>query len=150
MPGGSTWVQRSRLCSVLLLGCVLSGYFLSTSRATEQLSIQTLLAQAPSYELQIVTLRGVIREMQAMPPIPAMARKGCPVFYGQATFVLEDDTGSLPVEVLAGCRPQAIATLPNDGEQVVLSAVIYISKGEMPMRVWAQATAIRLVPDATR
>jgi hypothetical protein len=135
---------------MLLLVFVLSEYFFSTSGATEQLSIQTLLAQAPSYELRLVTLRGVIREMQAMPPIPAMALKGCPVFYGQATFILEDDTGSLPVEVLAGCRPQAAATLLNDGEQVVLSAVIHISKGEMPMQVWAQASEIRPIPDATK
>jgi hypothetical protein len=63
---------------------------------------------------------------------------------------IEDDTGSLPVEVLAGCRPQAAASLLKDGEQVVLNAVIYISKGEMPMRVWAQATEIRLISDATK
>jgi hypothetical protein len=138
------------LRSLLLLVFVLSECILSKSGATEQLSIQTLLAQAPSYEPQIVTLRGVIKDMQAMPPIPAMARKGCPVFYGQATFVLEDETGSLPVEVLAGCRPQAAATLLNDGEQVVLSAVIHISKGEMPMRVWAQASEVRPIPDARK
>lgn len=70
--------------------------------------------------------------------------------YGEATFVLEDDTGSLPVEVLTGCRSPAAASLPKEGDQVVLSAVIYISKGEMPMRVWAQATEIRLISDATK
>jgi len=136
------------LCSVLLLVFVLSECILSTSGAIEQLSIQTLLAQAPSYELHIVTLRGVIREMYAMPPI-GPGKYGC-LLDGRATFVLEDNTGSLPVEVLGNCRPQAAASLPKDGDQIVLSAVIYISKGEMPMRVWAKATEIRLIPDATK
>jgi hypothetical protein len=152
MPGGSNILQRNRLCSVLFLVCVHSECILSTSGATEQLSIQTLLAQAASYELQIVTLRGVIKDMQAKPPI--LLKRNRPyapcLLYGQATFVLEDDTGSLPVEVFGNCRPEAAASLPNDGDQVVLKAVIQISKGEMPMRVWAQATEIRLVPDAMK
>lgn len=148
MSGGSNWVRRSRLRSVLLLVFVLSTSVLSTSRATEPLSIQTLLTQAPSYELQVVTLRGVIKDMQAMPPIPMGSR--CRLLYGHATFVLEDDTGSLPVGVYGSCVPQAAASLPKDGNQVVLNAVIFTSKGEVPVRVWAQATEIRLIPDATK
>lgn len=148
MSGGSNWVRRSRLRSVSLLVFVLSASVLSTSRATEPLSIQTLLTQAPSYELQVVTLRGVIKDMQAMPPIPMGSR--CRLLYGHATFVLEDDTGSLPVGVYGSCVPQAAASLPKDGNQVVLNAVIFTSKGEVPVRVWAQATEIRLIPDATK
>ena len=148
MPGGSTWVQRSRLRSVLLLVFVLSACILSTSGATEPLSIHTVLAQASSYELQVVTLRGVIKDMQAMPPIPQMGK--CRLLYGHATFVLEDDTGSLPVGVYGSCVPQVAAFLPKDGDQVVLNAVIFTSKGEVPVRVWAQATEIRRIPDATK
>ena len=148
MPGGSTWVRRSRLRSVLLLVFVLSACILSTSGATEQLSIQTLLAQAPSYELRVVTLRGVIKDMQAMPPIPQMGK--CRLLYGHATFVLEDDTGSLPVGVYGSCVPQVADFLPKDGDQVVLNAVIFTSKGEVPMRVRGQATEIRLIPDTTK
>jgi hypothetical protein len=148
MPEGSNQVQRSRLRSVLLLVFVLSECILSTSGATEQLSIQTLLARAPSYELQVVTLRGVIKDMQAMPPIPMGSR--CRLLYGHATFVLEDDTGSLPVGVYGSCVPEVAAFLPKDGDQVVLNAVIFTSKGEVPVRVWGQATEIRLIPDATK
>lgn len=149
MPEGLTWVHRSRLCSGLFLVFILSESILSTSRATEPLSIHTLLAQAPSYELQIVTLRGVIKDMQAMPPIPQMGSR-CRLLYGHATFVLEDDTGSLPVGVSGSCLPQAAASLPKDGDQVVLNAVIFTSKGEVPVRVWGQATEIRLIPDGTK
>jgi hypothetical protein len=150
MPGKSGSVQRSRLCWVLLLVFVLLACIFSTSGAAELLSIQTLLAQAPSYELRLVTLRGGIRDMQAMPPISSGTRKpGC-LLYGQATFVLEDDTGSLPVEVFGSCSPEAAASLPKDGDQIVLSAVIYISKGEIPVRVWAQATEIHLIPNGTK
>jgi hypothetical protein len=148
MPGRSRWVQRSRLCSVLLLVFILSECSLSTSGATEQLSIQTLIAQAPSYELRIVTLRGIIKDMRVMPPTPSNYK--CSMLYGQATFILDDGTGSLPMDVLPSCLPQAAASLPKDGDQVVLNAVIHISYGELPVRVWAQATEIRLVPDATK
>lgn len=148
MPGGSTWVQRRKLCSLLLLVFVLSECIWSTSGATEQLSIQTLLAQAPSYELHVVALRGVIKDMQAMPPIPIGNK--CRLLYGHATFVLEDDTGSLPVGVFGSCLPQAAVSLPKDGDQVVLNAVIFTSKGEVPVRVWGQATEIRLISDGTK
>ena len=134
--------------SVLLLVFVLSACIRSTSGATEQLSIQSLLAQAPSYELHIVTLRGVIKDMQAMSPIPLGSK--CRLLYGHATFVLEDDTGSLPVGVFGSCVPQAAASLPKEGDQVVLNAVIFISKGEVPVRVWGHATEIRLIPGATK
>jgi hypothetical protein len=132
----------------LFLVFILSESILSTSRATEPLSIHTLLAQAPSYELQVVSLRGVIKDMQAMPPIPIGSK--CRLLYGHATFVLEDDTGSLPVGVFGSCLPQAAASLPKDGDQVVLNAVIFTSKGEVPVRVWGQATEIRLIPDGTK
>ena len=136
--------------SVLLLVFIFSESVLSTSRATEQLSIQTVLGQAPSYELHTVTLRGVIREMTVLPPIPQFDPNMCSLLYGHATFILEDDTGSLQVGVFGSCLPRAAASLPKEGDQVVLNAVIYISKGEGPVRVWAVANDIRLVQDATK
>jgi len=150
MPGGLHWVQRSRWCSVLLVAVVLSECILSTSGATEQLSIQTVLARAHSYQLHVVTLRGVIKDMQSSPPISMRSR--CRLLYGHATFVLEDDTGSLLVGVFGSCLPQADSLLPKDGDQVVLTAVIHVSSnpGELPVMVWALATDIRLVQDATK
>jgi hypothetical protein len=38
--------------------------------APEQASIQTLLSQAPSYDIHVVTLQGITRNMQVMPAIP--------------------------------------------------------------------------------
>ncbi len=148
MLGGSTWVQRRKLCSVLLLVFVLSECICSTSGATEQLSIQTLLAQAASYELRIVTLRGVIKDMQVKPP--TLSNYKCSMLYGQATFILDDGTGSLPVDVLPSCLPQAAAALPKEGDVVSVSAVIFVQRTELPIRVRAQATEIRLVPDAMK
>lgn len=65
---------------------------------------------------------------------------------GHATFVLEDDTGSLPVGVVGSCLPQAASLLPRNGDEVVLNAVIHLSSdpGELPVMVWARAIEIRL------
>lgn len=107
-------------------------------------------AQAPSYELRLVTLRGQVKDMQATPPISSITHMPECIIYGQGTFILEDDTGSLPVEVFGSCGSESADALPKDGDQVVLNAVIRVSKEEMPIRVWAQAEEMRLIPDTTK
>lgn len=129
MGVASCRVLGSTLCSIALVLSMLSVSIPSLSRATEQLSIHTPLTQAPSYELRVVTLRGAVQNMQAVPPFFSMMHEAGCLIYGQATFVLEDDTGSLPVEVFGTGSPQSATALPKDGDEVVLSAVIYISKG---------------------
>lgn len=48
----------------------------------EQVSIQTIIVQAPSYESHLVTLRGVGSDLQVTPPIPTIGLK-CPLLYGR-------------------------------------------------------------------
>jgi hypothetical protein len=139
-----------RLCATSLTVLVLFVSILSPSRAAEQISIHTMRAQAPSYELRLVTLRGQVKDMQATPPISSMTHMPECIIYGQGTFILEDDTGSLPVEVFGSCGSESADALPKDGDQVVLNAVIRVSKEEMPIRVWAQAAEMRLFPDTTK
>jgi hypothetical protein len=88
--------------------------------------------------------------MQAVPPFFSMMHEARCLLYGQATFVLDDDTGSLSVEVFGSCSPQSATALPKDGDWIILSAVIYISKGEMPVKVWAHATDLHITPDARK
>ena len=143
-------VLRSAVRSIVLIIFMLSVSVPSLSRATEPLSIQTLLAQATTYELRVVLLHGLVRSMQVVPPFFAMMHEAGCLLYGQATFVLEDETGALPVEVFGSCSPQSPTALPKDGDEVVLSAVIHISNREMPAKVWAQATELRLHRDTIK
>lgn len=65
--------------------------------------------------------------------------------YGRASFVLENETGSLPVVVLGSCNPGAAETLPKDGDQVRVAGVVQVLKSEAPRHVRVQATAIQLL-----
>ncbi len=113
--------------------------------APEQVSIQTLFAQSPSYQSHQVTLQGTTRDLQVIPPMPAPGKK-CPMLYGRATFTLDDGTGSLPVQLEGSClRPQAVDALPQNGDMVLITAVIYIVNNDLPVRLLAQATEIRIL-----
>lgn len=108
----------------------------------EQISIRTLLSQAPSYHLHMVTLQGITRDLHILPPVPKFSDDGGCVLYGMATFTLDDETGSLPVELSGSCSPQAVITLPRDGEVVRLTAIIHLLTTDPPFRARAHATTI--------
>lgn len=145
MPRNS-WNRRVKgvlLLTIVLITCITAVY----AGTPEQVSIQTLLAQAPSHHLHVVTLQGVTRGIEITPPFPFTAfsgEVGC-VLYGRATFILEDGTGSLPVVVLGSCSPQAVDTLPKDGDVVRMTAMIHVLTTDLPVRVQAQATEIRIL-----
>lgn len=114
----------------------------------ERVSIQTLLSpQATSYQLHLVTLEGVTSALQILPPIVgsySLHRKPC-LLYGRASFVLEDETGSLPVVVMGSCNPAAAEALPNDGDRVRITGAVQVLKSEAPRDVRIQATVIQIL-----
>jgi|SRR5687768_3366098 hypothetical protein len=90
---------------------ILMCWTLSYAGAPEQVSIQTLVAQAPSYESHLVTLPGMVSDVEIRPPVRS---RTCHLVYGQATFTLEDETGSIPVEVPGVCgRPLPDGAIPK-------------------------------------
>jgi hypothetical protein len=111
----------------------------------EHVSIQTLLSpQAASYQRHLVTLQGVAREIEITPPyrLPKCGR----LLYGQATFMLDDATGSLPVDVFGSCLgPQAIDALPQNGNLVRVTAVIQVLTTDPPRRVRARVTEMQIL-----
>ena len=144
----SIWKRRVSgvlLLTVILTTCMTAGY----AGTPEQVSIQTLLAQAPSYHLHIVTLQGVTRDLQVLPPIafPQMrpSLKKPNLLDGRATFTLDDGTGSLLVEVLGSFSPQALDTLPKNGDVVRMTATIHLLNTDLPVRVQAVAGAIQIL-----
>ena len=110
----------------------------------EQVSIHMLLSpQGISYQQHLVTIKGVINALQILPP--TVGGRKCHVLYGQATFVLEDETGSLTVEVLGGCTPSAMEALPKNGSHVRVTGHVHVRKSEPPRDVRVQVTQIQLL-----
>ncbi len=129
------------LFPIVLVACWTTGY----AGEPEQVSIHTVFTQAPSYEGHLVTLQGVVSDLQVMAPIPAPGLK-CPLLYGQATFTLDDGTGSLPVGVLGAClRPQAVAALPYNGARVRITVFIHLLNRDLPVRLFALATTMTVL-----
>ena len=114
----------------------------------EQLLIQTLLSpQVTSYQQHLVTLEGVTSALQIIPPIIGSyspRSKPC-LLYGRASFVLDDETGSLLVRVLGSCNPGAVEALPKDGDRVRVIGIVQVLKSEAPRNVRVQASAIQIL-----
>jgi len=91
----------------------------------------------------LVTLEGVTRQPQVLPP--ALGARKCPALYGQATFVLEDETGSLLVLVLGSCNPGAVEALPKDGDRVRVTGMVQVLKSVAPRNVRVQATQLQIL-----
>lgn len=110
----------------------------------EQVSIQTLLSpQATSYQEHLVTLQGVISALQILPPTVGTSK--CRILYGQATFLLEDETGSLMIEVLGGCKPGTVEILPQNRDRVRVTGRVHVRKADAPRDVRVRATQIQIL-----
>jgi hypothetical protein len=124
------------MTSSLLAGALL----LSPAKAAEpeRVSIQTLLSpQVTSYQQHLVTLEGMTSALQIFPPIVGSyspRSKSC-LLHGRAAFVLEDETGSLPIVVLGSCNPAAAEALPKDGGRVRVIGLVQALKSELPRDV---------------
>lgn len=112
-----TWQIAMPCALAVALACA------DSALAGERLTIGQLHKYHASYHMHSVTLVGKVEEMQAFPPMRAHA-KSCYTLYGQAKFVLVDDTGSLQVESVGSCFPAA-QHLPHDGDRIELTAMIH-------------------------
>lgn len=132
----SWWLTYSLIVASLLLSP-------ADAAEPERVSIQKLLSpQATSYQQHLVTLEGVTSESQVLPPA---AGKACRVLYGRASFILEDETGSLTVEVLGSCKRNALSALPMDGDRVRVTGIVHVLKSEAPRNVRVVATLIQVL-----
>jgi hypothetical protein len=114
----------------------------------ERVLVQTLLSpQATSYQQHLVTLKGMTSALQIVPPSVgsySLGHKPC-LLYGRASFVLEDETGSLPIVVLGSCNPGVVDVLPKDGDRVRVTGLVQVLKSEAPRNVRVQATQIQIL-----
>lgn len=69
------------------------------AQAEDPVSIAAIIKDHAAFQLHIITLRGSITDLEALPPY--MTRRGLVV--GACLFTLKDDTGSIEVEVDRDC-----------------------------------------------
>lgn len=91
--------------------------------AQETVSIDEIVARPDLYHLHQVVLRGIVRDLQALPPYKIPTGDYC---YGAFLFRLEDDTGSIAVAVLGMCDKPILRELNvAEGDQAEVRAVIH-------------------------
>ena len=136
------WMMRS-----LLIGTMLFHPTMGKAGEPEYVSIQALLSpQAASYQRHMVTMQGVANNIEIIPAAPPRpSKQPCLLVYGRATFTLDDETGSLPVEVLGSCSPHALEILPKEGETVRLTGTVHVLKSDYPRNVIVQAATIQIL-----
>lgn len=134
----SWWIT----CSLIVASLLLSP---ADAAEPERVSIQILLSpQITSYQQRLVTLEGVTSALQTLPPALSTG-KTCRLLYGRASFILEDETGSLTVEVLGNCDQSSAGALPEDGDRVRVTGVVHVLKTEPPRNVRILSTQIQIL-----
>lgn len=135
--------------SRLLTLSVLLGVSSVSAGDPEQVSIQTLFSpQVLSYQQHAVTVEGVIQDLQVLSPFDRMNGRSAPakcLLYGRAAFLLEDETGIIPVEVLGTCHPHVVVLLPHNGDHVRITGLVQVLKSEAPRHVRIQAMTIQIL-----
>jgi hypothetical protein len=136
-------MKRLLTLSVLLCASTVTGGDL------EQVSIQPLLSpRASSYQQHAVTVEGLIHDLQVLSPFDRTTVRGAPakcLLYGRAVFLLEDETGIIPVEVLGTCNPHVVDLLPHDGDRIRMTGLVQVLQSEPPRQVRIQAMTIQIL-----
>ena len=141
-------VQPSSLSRLLTLSFLL-GVSSVSAGDPERVSIQTLFSpQALSYQQHAVTVEGVIQDLQMFSPFDRTNGRSTPakcLLYGRAAFLLDDETGIIPVEVLGSCHPHVVDVLPHDGDRVRITGLVQVLTSEAPRHVRIQAATIQIL-----
>ena len=123
--------------------------------SNERVSIGRVLAQPSFYHLKIIQMHGTVRGVKIlMPHDPFQLGDPC---YGSYTFMLEDETGVIEIDVLgdrAHCGTQSRTAVPDvtEGDMVIVQSRIhapgeYVDKMTSPLPVQhtkTHAIAIRI------
>lgn len=90
--------------------------------AQEAVTVQEILADPALFHLRQITLRGTVRNVQALDSYEIPAGSTC---YGGYLFNLEDDTATLPVAVPGLCGvPMVKDPDVEDGARVTVDATV--------------------------
>jgi len=146
MPGPSSFMTKLLILGVLLCASTVTG------GDPEHVSIQTLFSpRVLSYQQHAVTVEGVVQDLQVLSPFDRTNGRSAPakcLLYGRAAFLLEDETGIIPVEVLGSCHPHVVDVLPHDGDRVRITGLVQVLKSEPPRHVRIQTMTIHMLESA--
>ena len=115
---------------------------ISSAYAGESVPIGTIVARPESYNVHIVTLQGIARQVE---PLGPYVNSDCGRVYDSYKFMLMDDTGSLEVTVPGPCeRPPGTMIPVSEGEKVVVEAMIGVVRSDnLPPPVYGIAHTIQ-------
>lgn len=113
-----------KLLTLCILNLALS---VSVSLATESTTIATILANLDTYQLQNVNLRGTITQIHSLPPY--VGRLG-PI-YGACTFLLNDGTGTIEVQVERNCVTSELETSSSQKHVLEVSGRVQVLTREL-------------------
>lgn len=140
MPGWR-WV----LSHLVLFGLLLSMSPIEAGEP-EQVSIQTLLSpQAMSYQRRVVTVEGLVSQLTIVPPHLSLYHSKCPPIYGRGSFTLDDQVGSLLVELMGSCSPAVVDALPMEGDHIRVTGIVAVLSSEPPRHVILHAMSIQIL-----
>jgi hypothetical protein len=90
--------------------------------ADEPVVIGEVVADPDTYHFSLVSMEGTVRQVTQLPPYTPGPDTTC---YGAYTFMLEDASGSIEVNVLGICGKPFLRTPEvNDGDRILLKAQI--------------------------
>jgi hypothetical protein len=93
----------------------------STGLRAETVLIRTVLEGATSLQGHAVTVMGKARDVEKWPPLPG--GRSCRIVYDSYIFTVEDESGSIRVEVMGSCGIQGKMDVIRDGEPVLVEGI---------------------------
>ncbi|SPP65602.1 hypothetical protein NITLEN_40075 [Nitrospira lenta] len=112
----SSWCAE-KLARILIGTAIFCTATISVSQAEapDSVSIRALLESAVAKNTHTVTVSGIVKHMK---PFPPFTTKLCRAVYGSYTFMLEDESGSIPIEVYGVCGASSGVPQVSDGQRV--------------------------------
>lgn len=111
-----------------LVGCLLAAAPIrsdteppATGSTVEPVLIRTLLEGATSYQGHTVAVMGKARGVEVLPPLPG--GKKCKIMYDSYVFTVEDESGTIRVEVRGACGTQGQVDVIREGELVFVEGM---------------------------
>jgi virginiamycin B lyase len=112
--------DRLLTISAITFSALLAGSALSA----EHLTIQQLQRYGSGNHLHSVSIIGTVQAIEVLPPVTISQK--CLRLYGRATFLLTDETGTIPVDVPGSCFAGADQALPKTSDLIRLTAMIQV------------------------
>lgn len=116
----------------------------SLSQADQPVSIRTLLNSASSFQAHAVTVLGIAKDRQDFPPFYGGK---CGMVYDSYIFTLEDESGSIRIEVFGVCRISGVRASVSDGQKVLVQGffIVHSSDGIDAPLIYTNTFAVKQI-----